>query len=831
VGPRVRPAERAWRGGSFLEKEQGGDGEMTKSTSTPTTVRLSREMAFKGKALRAAAGAPYAEGVKICVERPRLLTESYRMTEAEPMVLRRAKAIAHVLDNMTIFLQPWERIVGNFASRPDAIQYYPELFSSWVDKAVDGPYRHMVSDSEREELHEIHRYWKGRSVHGKERRLVPEGVKPYCKGGYHGAFFWIHGSRTGVPNYDKLFRLGLNGLIREARDRLGEISARPEIYRTGEPYLNQKRFLEAAIINLEAGARWGRRYAEQARKLAQRETDEARRSELEEIAAVCDRVPANPPETLREALQCYFFITLITRVIDLQTSGLGDRFDQIMFPFYARDRREGRITAGEAQVLIEYLFLKMNEFGEMVAPFMGAGTGGGFVVTTRLLTIGGVDADGDDAWNELSSITLRARTRLALTQPTVAIRIHKGTPDASLYEITDAIREQPGVYSLFNDEMMIPYVMQFGVPLEDARGYSKEGCMRWIIPGKSMGQRALGGVFSLPKCLEYALNRGIDRRNGKVVGAPTPDPLSFTCMEDMMQAYLEQLRFFAEKCVTINNVVEVLDQESLPQPFLSALMDGCIERGEDCRTFKYVPNSIIQSVGQITAVKSLAAMKKLVFEEKSVDIQELLDALEANWEGRDALRQKFIDAPKFGTDDDYVDEIARDFYRRTAETVRSFQDVYGGIFREDGTGGSTYFAGSLLTGATPDGRKSDDLFNDGTISPTPDTDARGPTAVLNSVAKIDHVKSHTNCLNQKFSPDLLDGESKEKFVAYLKAFVRLGIHHIQFNILVKETLLAAQKSPEEHSTLVVRVAGYSAYFTDLNESLQNQIISRTQQQL
>jgi pyruvate-formate lyase len=260
-------------------------------------------------------------------------------------------------------------------------------------------------------------------------------------------------------------------------------------------------------------------------------------------------------------------------------------------------------------------------------------------------------------------------------------------------------------------------------------------------------------------------------------------------------------------------------------------MDGCIERGEDCRTYKYVPNSIIQSVGQITAVNSLAAMRKLVFEEKSVGMQELLDALEADWEGHEALRQKFIAAPKFGMDDDYADEIASDFYRRTAEVFRSFKDVYGGFYREDGTGGSTYYAGSLLTGPTPDGRKADDLFNDGTISPTPDTDTKGPTAVLNSVAKIDHVKSHTNCLNQKVAPDLLAGENKEKFVAYLKAFVRLGIHHIQFNILDREALLEAQRRPEEHSTLVVRVAGYSAYFTDLNESLQNQIIARTQHQM
>jgi formate C-acetyltransferase len=221
-------------------------------------------------------------------------------------------------------------------------------------------------------------------------------------------------------------------------------------------------------------------------------------------------------------------------VIDLQTSGLGDRFDQILFPLYARDKAERRITADEAQELVEYLFLKMNQFGEMVAPFMGSGTGGGYVVTTRLVTIGGLDSQGRDATNEMSSITLKARAALALTQPTVAIRLHEETPDAFLYEISDAIRKQPGVFSLFNDTMMIPYVMQFGVPLEDARNYSKEGCMRWAIPGKPMGNRALGGMFSLPKCLEYALNGGTDPRTGNRVGTPTPDPLSFTCSSSLL---------------------------------------------------------------------------------------------------------------------------------------------------------------------------------------------------------------------------------------------------------------------------------------------------------
>lgn len=662
-----------------------------------------------------------------------------------------------------------------------------------------------------------------------EKRLVPEEVKPYCRGFDHGAFFWLHGSRTGVPNYHKLFKVGLNGFIKEAQDRLREISSDPEIYMKGKEYLNQKRFLEAAILSLQAGVRWGKRYAETARDLAENEKDEKRKAELKVIAEVCEWVPGNPPRTLHEALQCYFFITLITRVIDLQTSGLGDRFDQIMFPIYAKEKEEGNITPGQARELVEYLFLKMNEFGELVPVAMGAGTGGGFVVTTRLLTIGGVTPDGKDATNEMTSITLKARTSLALTQPTVAIRLHKNTPETFLYEITDAIRKQPGVFSLFNDEMMIPYLQNLGVPTEDARDYSKEGCMRWIIPGKAMGQRALGGMFSLPKCLEYALNRGVNKSSGKMMGSLTQDPLTFSSIEDMIRAYLEQLRFFVEKCVSINNIVEVLDQEFLPQPFLSALMDECIERGEDCRFYKYIPNSIIQPVGQITVINSLVAMKKLIFDEKKVSMEELLKALKDNWEGKEPLRRMFLNAPKFGQDDNYADDIARDLYQRVTDVIRSFKDIYGGFFREDGTGGSTYYAGSLLTGATPDGRKDYDLFNDGTISPAPGTDKKGPTAVLNSVAKINHVNGFTNCLNQKFPPQLLEGSNRAGFVAYLRTFISLGIHHIQFNITDRETLLDAQKNPEEYMTTIVRVAGYSAYYTDLNRSIQDQIIKRTEQ--
>jgi len=737
--------------------------------------------------------------------------------------------MANYLDNMTIYIQPWERIVGNFASTPDKIQHYPELFWRWLEKAIDDEFSMLVTDEEREELHEIHKYWRNTAVHGKEKSLLPEEVLPYWSFINHGAFMWLHGGRTGVPNYDKLFKVGLKGIVQEAKDRLAEISSDPDFYIQAEKYLPQRYFLEAVIISLEAGIRWGKRYAQKARELASVEQDEKRKGELEQIAEVCDWVPENPPRTLHEALQCYFFITLITRVIDLQTPGLGERIDQIMYPLYKKDKEEGRITREQAQELVEYVWLKMNEFGELMPLRMGLGQGGS-VVTARVTTIGGQTPEGDDATNEMSYIVLDAIKAVNLAEPSVAIRLHKNTPAEFLYAITDALRQAPGVFSLFNDEMMFPYLTGFGLPLEDVRNYSTEGCMRWIIPGKAMGFRALGGMFALPRCLELALSQGADKFSGKQIGARTPDPLTFTSFEDVIDAYVAQLRFFVGKLVTINNFVEVLDNEYLPQPFLSALMDGCIEHGQDCRTYKYFANTIFQPIGQVTVVNSLAAMKKLVFEDKRVSMAELLDALKSNWEGKEDLRQMCInEAPKFGNDDDYVDLLGRDVYLRTTQTIRSFKNIYGGSFMEDGTGGSTYYSGGLLTGATPDGRKDTEWFNDGTISPAIGTDKKGPTAVLKSVAKIDHVGTFTHLFNQKFLPQYLEGTNRDAFVAYLRTWVDLGIHHIQFNVFDRQTLLEAQQNPEKYATLVVRVAGYSAYFVDLAKGLQDQIIARTEQ--
>ena len=768
---------------------------------------------------------PYREEVKLCIERARLITEGYKASEGEPMVLRRAKAMTHFLDNRHIYILPHERILGNIASEPCHMITFPEKWSGWLDKAIDTEYRMLLDDEKREELHEIHSYWQGKSVHGRERSLLPKDILHYWFYENQGVFLWRHGGHVGSPNYNQIFKIGLKGIIDEAKTKLDEISSDPELYLHARDYLKKKAFYEAVILSTEGVIRQGKRFAKLCQQEATAETDVNRKAELEELTEICQWVPENPPRTLHEALQFYWFVNLVVRVLDLQTSGNGDRVDQIFYSFYKKDKEENGLTNEQAQELVEHLLLKFNEEGALIPPsHPSAGP-----LITRVVTIGGVDAQGVDATNDMTSIFMDAKNAMGFNQPALAVRLHPQTPLGLYKKIIDSLLKQPGVYSFFNDNMMIPFLMNLGLTLEDAREYGTDGCMRWIIPGKAMCQRALGGTFVLPKCLEYALYRGVDKFSGKQVGPKTCDPLTWVSIDDAMAAYLEQVKFFLHKLVTIYNVVDVMEEEWLPQPFLSAVVDGCLEAGKDCRDYKYYHNTIIQPVGQVTIINSLAAMKKLVFDEQKVTMTELLEALKNNWEGQENLRQMFInEGPKWGNDDDYVDLIGREFFSKTNKAFKSFKNIWGWPFNEDGTGASSYYDYSGMTGATPDGRKDLDLFNDGTVSPVIGTDKKGPLATMKSVSKVDHAGTFTHLFNQKFTPREIQKNNGANFIALLRTFVDLGIHHTQFNVINRETLLEAQAHPDQYSDLVVRTAGLAAYFVDMTKAVQDQIIARTE---
>ena len=770
--------------------------------------------------------------LKLDVERARHVTQAYKMTEGEPIAIRRAKAVANHLDNMTIYINDYDRFAGNSSKSPDHVISYPELYSRWVDKAIEMGYKDMLTDEEREEMHEINKYWFSRSVQGAERAYLAEEDKPYWSYMNQGVFVWVHGAHSGqVPNYEKVFQVGLKGILKEAEDKLAEIVQDKELIRDHpREFLKKKAFLEAVIISIEAAIRWSKRYAELARTMASEEKEEERKKELEQIAESCSWVPENPPRTFHEVLQAWFLLFLLVRVLDVQTSGIGDRLDYLWYPFYKKDKEEGRITPEEAQELLEYIWLKFTELADFNAPIMGSGAH----TTPRYITIGGQDRLGRDATNELTYIIMDSVKSLGLVEPMMVVRLHKNTPDEFLYRFTDIMRQDAGHYGIFNDEFMVPWLVGKGMPVEDARNYGIEGCMRWTVIGKPMGHRGIAGVgFALPKCLEYALNQGRDYKffDGKQIGPATPDPLTFTSIEDVIEAYLEQVKFFTEKIVTFSNITDALEDEWLPQPFNSALLDGCIENAMDVRDLKYWHKTNMQPVGQTTVVNALVAMKKLIFEDKKVTMEQLLQALKDNWEGHEELRQVFLDAPKFGNDDDYVDFFARDVHIGTCETIHQFKTIYGFNAQCDGSGSASYFAFSGLTGATPDGRKDRQVFGDGTVSPVAGTDKKGPTAVLKSVAKIDPLLTFNHLFNQRWMPEFLEGDNRAKFVAYLRTFVDLGIHHVQGNVIDDKVLRDAQEHPENYESLVVRVAGFSAYFTDMHKEVQDQIIARTKQRL
>jgi len=806
VEPRVSIPERA----KSLKKRVLVKAEMA--------ARRGYEVQDEGKAFR--------EGVKLCIERPRLLTESYKQTEGQPMILRRAKALDHILSNMTIYIQPDEILVGNFASDPQSVTHYPELQWRWLEKELRAGYKDILDEEGKEELSRIHKYWKPISIHGRERDLIPDDVKPYWR--FAGAMMWAYQWEMSTPNYEKIFRIGLKGHIDEVRERRKRLEDDfHELRVRGKQYLEGKAFLDAAEIALNAAINWGKRYADLAASMAEAEADPGRKQELEGIVETCNRVPGDPPRTFHEAMQCFILIHYLITLIEGPKVGCGARFDVIFRPFYEKDIAEGKFTREDALGLTELMMVKFLETGFIHPPMWSGGGGGGLGWQT--LNIGGVDAQGNDITNDLSYLLLDATKDLHSIQPPLGLRWHKGTPKELLSAAIDVTAAGVAQPAFFNDEVIIPRFVEMGATLEDARGYSDNTCMYEIIPGKNMRQRVSStGILMVPKCFEFALTQGKHMINDEQYSIVTPDPTTFNSLDDVIEAFIAHFRFFVDKLIKIGAVADALYEEWFPLPLTSALLDDCIERMEDSFKWRYVPYTEFVPTGITNTADALAAIQKLVFEEKKVTMTELLKALKANWEGYEELRQMCLAVPKWGNDDDFVDTITANLYFRLSEEVAKFKGFAGEPCRMDGSQAAVPWAYSGLTAATPDGRRYGDPFSDGTIGPIPGRDKSGPTALLKSVSKVNMAKSFNHLLNQSFQPEFLSGPYREMFVDYLRTWGELGIHHIQFNAVSEETLRDAQLHPEHHSDLVVRVAGYSAYFVDLSEGIQNFVIARSQ---
>ena len=783
----------------------------------------------------------YAEGEKtkqpvaVCLERARLVTDSFKNTEGEPMVLRRAKALSNILENMTLYIEPGQLIVGNFASDPNAFNFFPEVYSPWMENVFENEYKEMLDDAGRKEIKQIYEYWRTNCFGYKVEQILPSEFREFFAKDPKAIYpvQYCGSSGAPIPNYEKLFEVGLRGIIDQAEAKLGVIMSPENIKKLDgdglTAYEDQVHFLKSVIITCRSAIQFAERYSDLALRMAKQETDSHRRNELEEIAEICSRVPAKPSMSFRDALQSFYFIHLITHHIEYQQQGINVRFDKLMGPFYEKDLSEGRITRGEALELIELLWLKFEDCGILRSPqyyTIGQGT-----TLFRGLNIGGLTDGGEYICNEISYLVLEATEAVRTIEPSLTLRYHPKMPRELLNRSIDVIATGHGMPAIFNDPIIISHLLNKKIQLQDAVDYTL-GCVTWFLPGKNLSGnviRLVSRALNLTGCLELALYQGKNKHTGVIEGAFTSDPATFSQIEDLVDAYLQQVRYFLEKLEVVDRFVNALYGKHFQIPFTSALIDGCIERAKDCTCwaeYSY-PRAIV--CGNTNVIDSLAAVKKLVFDEKQITLPELIEILKNNWKGNEKLRQKCINAPKWGNGDDYVDVIGEQVHRKTEETFEEFTDIYGTQWTQGGSAAALYNVMSLRTGATPDGRQDRGLLADAVLSPSQGMDKRGPTAVLASTSKIDAVTGFCHLLNQRLMPQFLTKENRQIILDYIRTWSDLGHWHIQFNVVDPKVLEDAQKHPERYANLVVRVAGYSAFFVDLSEHTQNDIISRTAQ--
>jgi formate C-acetyltransferase len=538
------------------------------------------------------------------MERARLLTESYKQTEGQPMALRRAKALAHILENMTVYIRPDELIVGNYASNVDSVSFYPEFAWKWIVRETEPGkiYDSMVTDEGRKELKEICSYWGDNSIHHKLRKYLPEELTD---------IFWVFNWESTTPNYEKTLAIGMKGILEEAKERLKKLD---EEYMAetinGIDFVRKKDFLNSTIITIEAMINWAKRYAKLAWDMARSEENPVRREELETIARTCEWVPENPARTLFEALQCYWFIHLIVNFIELPQVGSGIRFDQVFNHFYEKDVTVGTINREQVQELVECVIVKFQETGFLHAP-LWSGFGGG-ALGFQTITVGGVDAQGNDITNEMSYIVLDAVKTVRAIVPPLALRWHDRMPQKLVHKAIEVMASGMPQPAIFNDKVNVLRLVAMGCSLEDANNYSINNCMVPTIPGKNFNHvSAWANGIPVPVCLNTALGIA-PLAMYKKAGPKTIDPANLSSAEELVDATMDNYRWLVHKLVQIANIMDALYREYAPRPFLSSVIDDCIERAQDVRDWNYTPDYRDFNVfGLNTVADSIAAVKKL----------------------------------------------------------------------------------------------------------------------------------------------------------------------------------------------------------------------------
>jgi len=767
----------------------------------------------------------------ITAERARLITRFYASREAQGLSapLLRARAFEYLLRNKAICINEGELIVGERGPAPKATPTYPEIsLHSLQDLDILNSREKVffrVSDEVKKVYsEEIIPFWKGRSNRDRIMdRMTPEWLAAY-KAGIFTEFQEQRAPGHTVLGY-KMFHTGFLDLKKE----ISAAAAALDFHNDPQAY-ERREELKAMDIACDAIIMYAGRHADRLEEMALEEKDSVRRAELQKMAAICRRVPANAPETFHEMLQHYWFIHLgvVTELNPWDSFNPG-RLDQHLWPVYNKGVESGTLTPEEAYELLGCFWVKFNNHPS--PPKMGVTAQESNTYTDFcLINLGGVKPDGTNAVNPMTYILLDVIQEMRILQPSSMIQVSRKNPDSFVHKALDIIRTGFGQPSVFNTEAIIQELLRQGKSLVDARNGGASGCVETGAFGTECYW--LTGYFNLVKILEVTLNNGFDPRTGVQVGPKTGDPASFSTFDEFMMAYKEQINYFADVKIRGNNVIEKTFAIHLPVPFLSLLLEDCIAKGRDYNAGGARYNTTyIQGVGLGSITDILTSIRFNIYDRKRFTWDELLTALKNNFEGAEQMQYDIIyNTPKYGNDDDYADAQAVSVFEFFYDAVNGRPTPRGGTHRINMLPTTSHVYFGNVTGATPDGRKAWVPLSEG-ISPFQGVDRQGPTAVIKSASKIDHLRTGGTLLNQKFSPEFFEDEgSYQKLTALIRSYFSLDGHHIQFNVVSADTLREAQKHPELYRDLIVRVAGYSDYFNDLGEDLQNEIIRRTEHQ-
>lgn len=817
----------------------------------------------------------YARMPEIESARAVLITESYRQTENEPVIIRRAKAFQHILENIPIIIRDLELIVGSTTIAPRGCQTYPEFSYDWLEAEFDtvetrpaDPF--YISEETKAELKKANAYWAGKTTSELATSYMePETLLAIEHNIFTPGNYFYNGVGHVTVKYDEVLAIGFSGIKEKAQAELAKLSL------ADGDYQKKSRFLEAVMISCDAVITYARRYAKLALKEAEKCSDLTRKKELLQIAQNCANVPEKGASGFYEACQSFWFVQQLLQIESSGHSISPGRFDQYMYPYYKKDIDSGRMTRGFAQELMDCIWVKLNDLNKCRDAVSAEGFAG-YSLFQNLIA-GGQNEEGVDVTNDLSFMSIEASMHVFLPQPSLSVRVWNGTPHEFLIKAAELTRTGIGLPAYYNDEVVIPSLVSRGLTLGDARDYNIIGCVEPQKSGKTEGWHD-AAFFNMCRPLELVFSNGVDK--GVQIGPKTGKVEEMKTFEEFYHAYKIQMDYAIKLLVNADNAIDMAHAERCPLPFLSSMVDDCMKNGRTVQEGGAVYNFTgPQGFGVANMADSLYAVKKLVYDEKQISMKELKEALATNYgkglssediagitseiagsmqEAGQAVGEREIAAilktvvaaseapevkangerilklieevPKFGNDIPEVDAFARDVAYTYTKPLLNYRNPRGGMFQAGLYPVSANVPLGAQTGATPDGRLAHTPVADG-VSPSAGKDVNGPTAAANSVSRLDHyIASNGTLFNQKFHPSALSGRrGLENFVGLVRSYFDQKGSHMQFNVVSRETLLDAQKNPEQYKHLVVRVAGYSALFTTLSKSLQDDIIRRTEQ--